>query len=101
MNRSQKETKLKVDFNLLMSGTWVLEKKGRQRIHYFEKQVGDGKVIIYNALDVPSPFDSKVLDYLMKIAQENDWSQTIIIPAISTVIKDLGLPRKKTEYRTV
>ena len=95
MNRSQKETKLKVDFNLLMSGTWVLEKKGRQRIHYFEKQVGDGKIIIYNALDVPSPFDSKVLDYLMKIAQENDWTQTITIPAISTVIKDLGLPRKK------
>ena len=78
-----------------MSGTWVLEKKGRQRIHYFEKQVGDGKIIIYNALDVPSPFDSKVLDYLMKIAQENDWTQTITIPAISTVIKDLGLPRKK------
>ena len=78
-----------------MSGTWVLEKKGRQRIHYFEKQVGDGKIIIYNALDVPSPFDSKVLDYLMKIAQENDWTQTITIPAISTIIKDLGLPRKK------
>ena len=95
MSGSQKETKLKVDFNLLMSGTWVLEKKGKQRIHYFEKQVGDGKIIIYNALDVPSPFDSKVLDYLMKIAQENDWTQTITIPAISTVIKDLGLPRKK------
>ena len=78
-----------------MSGTWVLEKRGRQRIHYFEKKVGDGKIIIYNALDVPSPFDSKVLDYLMKIAQENDWTQTITIPAISKVIKDLGLPRKK------
>lgn len=89
------DTKIKIDFNLLMSGTWVLEKKGRQRIHYFEKNVGDGKIIIYNALDVPSPFDSKVLDYLMKISQENDWKQTITLPAISTVIKELGLARKK------
>jgi len=95
LNRSQTVTKLKVDFNLLMSGTWVLEKKGKQRIHYFEKEVNDGKVVIYNALDVPSPFDSKVLDYLMKISQENNWSQTITIQSISTIIKDLGLPRKK------
>jgi len=88
-------TKLKVDFNLLMSGTWILEKKGKQRIHYFEKDVGNGKIIIYNALDVPSPFDSKVLDYLMKISQENDWSQEIIIPSIAQVIKDLGLGKRK------
>ena len=88
-------TKLKVDFNLLMSGTWILEKKGKQRIHYFEKDVGNGKIIIYNALDVPSPFDSKILDYLMKISQENDWSQEIIIPSIAQVIKDLGLGKRK------
>ena len=51
--------KIKVDFNLLQSGTWVLEKKGNQRIHYFEKKIGNGRTIIYNALDVPSPIDSK------------------------------------------
>jgi hypothetical protein len=88
-------TKLKVDFNLLLSGTWVLEKKGNQRIHYFEKKAGDGKIVIYNALDVPSPFDSKLLDYLMLKSQENDWSQEIVIPTISTVIRDLGLRKEK------
>jgi len=93
--KSSKGSKLKVDFNLLQSGTWVLERKGKQRIHYFEKNVGDGKVVIYNALDVPSPFDSKVLDYLMLKSQENDWSQEIVIPAISTIIKDLGLGKRK------
>jgi len=88
-------TKLKLDFNLLQSGTWVLEKKGNQRIHYFEKEIGDGRIVIYNALDVPSPFDSKVLDYLMLKSQENDWSQEIVIPTISTIIKELGLRKEK------
>ena len=88
-------TKLKVDFNLLQSGTWVLEKKGNQRIHYFEKEVEDGKITIYNALDVPTPFDSKVLDYLMLKSQENNWSQEVILPTISTIIKDLGLRKEK------
>jgi len=95
MGNSTKNIRLKVDFNLLQSGTWVLEKKGNQRIHYFEKELENGKIVIYNALDVPSPFDSKVLDYLMKISQENDWKQTITLPTISTVIKELGLARKK------
>ncbi len=94
-NSTKKNVRLKVDFNLLMSGTWVLEKKGNQRIHYFEKQVGDGKIIIYNALDIPSPLDSKVLDYLMKISQENDWSQEIFIPTISQIIKDLKLGKRR------
>ena len=88
-------TKLKVDFNLLQSGTWVLEKKGNQRIHYFEKEVENGKIIIYNALDAPTPFDSKVLDYLMLKSQENNWSQEVILPTISTIIKDLGLRKEK------
>ena len=92
---STKNIKLKVDFNLLQSGTWVLEKKGKQRIHYFEKQVGDGKIIIYNALDVPSPFDSKVLDYLMKLSQENDWSQEVVIPTITQMLEDLGIGKRK------
>ncbi len=95
MKDSTKNIRLKVDFNLLQSGTWVLEKKGRQRIHYFEKQVGDGKIIIYNALDVPSPFDSKVLDYLMKLSQENDWSQEIVIPTVTQMLKDLGIGKRK------
>ena len=92
---STKNIRLKVDFNLLQSGTWVLEKKGKQRIHYFEKQVGDGKIIIYNALDVPSPFDSKVLDYLMKLSQENDWSQEVVIPTITQMLEDLGIGKRK------
>jgi len=94
-SNAKKDTKLKVDFNLLMSGTWVLEKKGRQKIHYFEKEVGNGKIVIYNALDVPSPLDSKVLDYLMKISQENDWPKEIMIPSISQIAKDLGLRKDK------
>jgi len=92
---STKNLRLKVDFNLLQSGTWVLEKKGNQRIHYFEKEVGNGKIVIYNALDVPSPFDSKVLDYLMKLSQENDWSQEIVIPTITQILKDLGIGKRK------
>ena len=99
--KNYKSSKLKVDFNLLQSGTWVLEKKGNQRIHYFEKEVGDGKIVIYNALDVPSPFDSKLLDYLMLKSQENDWSQEITIPAISTIIKDLGLGKRKQTIERV
>ena len=95
-NRSTKQgTRLKVDFNLLMSGTWVLEKKGNQRIHYFEKEVEDGKIIIYNALDIPSPLDSKLLDYLMLKSQENDWNEEVILPSISQVLKDLGLGKRK------
>jgi len=88
-------TKLKVDFNLLMSGTWVLEKKGNQRIHYFEKEVDNGRIIIYNAFDVPSPFDSKVLDFLMRVSQENSWAQEITIPTLSVIIKELGLRKEK------
>ena len=97
----KKDTKLKVDFNLLQSGTWVLEKKGNQRIHYFEKEVNGGKIVIYNPLDVPSPFDSKVLDYLMKASQENNWTQTVILPTISQIIKDLGLTKKKASVERV
>ena len=88
-------TKIKVDFNLLMSGTWVLEKKGNQRIHYFEKEVDNGRIIIYNAFDVPSPFDSKVLDFLMRISQENGWAQEITIPTLSVILKELGLRKEK------
>ena len=84
------KTKLKIDFNLLQSGTWVLDNREGETIHYFEKKVGNGKIVIYNAIDVPSPKDSKVLDYLMKVSQEKDWSQEIILPSISKALKDLG-----------
>ena len=97
----KKDTKLKVDFNLLQSGTRVLEKKGNQHIHYFEKEIDGGKIVIYNPLDAPTPFDSKVLDYLMKVSQENNWSQTIILPTISQVIKDLGLTKKKASAERI
>ena len=85
------DTKIKIDFNLLMSGTWVLEKKGKQKIHKFEKKLGNGKVVIYNALDVPSPLDSKVLDFLMVKAQENDWEKEIEIRSLRKIAKEVGL----------
>ena len=69
MQKECRSVNIKIDFNLLMSGTWVLEKKGKQTIHKFEKELGEGKVVIYNALDVPSVLDSKVLDYLMVKSQ--------------------------------
>jgi len=88
----KKNQRIKVDFNLLVSGTWVLEKKGKQRIHYFEKKLEDGgKIVIYNALDVPSPFDSKFLDYLMLKAQENDWPKELVIGSLRQIAKDLGI----------
>jgi len=87
----KKDTKLKVDFNLLMSGTWVLEKKGRQKIHYFEKEVGNGKIVIYNALDVPSPLDSKVLDYLMMESQKEDWAKEVKVGSLRQIARQVGL----------
>jgi len=83
--------KIKIDFNLLMSGTWVLEKKGNQTIHKFEKDLGVGKVVIYNALDVPSPLDSKVLDFLMLKAQENNWEKEISIGSLRQIAKEVGI----------
>jgi len=85
------DTKIKIDFNLLMSGTWVLEKKGKQQLHKFEKELGNGKVVIYNALDVPSPLDSKVLDFLMVKAQEKDWAKEIEIGSLRQIAKEVGL----------
>ena len=87
----REDTKIKIDFNLLMSGTWVLERKGKRKIHKFEKKLGKGKVIIYNALDVPSPLDSKVLDFLMVKAQENDWKKEIEIRSLRRIAKEVGL----------
>ena len=85
------DSKIKVDFNLLMSGTWVLEKKGRQKIHRFEKELGKGKVVIYNALDVPAPLDSKILDYLMLKSQENDWSEKVSVDSLRKFAREVGL----------
>ena len=92
-----KNAKIKIDFNLLQSGTWVIDNREGERIHYFEKNVEKGKIIIYNAIDIPSPKDSKVLDYLMKISQENDWSEEIILPSISKALRDLGFGRSKKD----
>ena len=92
-----KDAKIKFDFNLLLSGTWVLDNRNEKEIHYFEKTVGKGKIVIYNALDIPSPRDSKLLDYLMKISQENDWNKEIVLPSISKALKDLGLGRSKRD----
>ena len=88
---TKQNQKIKIDFNLLMSGTWVLEKKGNQTIHKFEKDLGAGKVVIYNALDVPSPLDSKILDFLMLKAQENDWEKEISIGSLRQIAKEVGI----------
>ena len=91
----KRDTNLKVDFNLLQSGTWVLEKRGNKRIYYFEKEVNGGKIVIRNSYDVPSPTDSKLLDYLMLKSQEFGWERIITLPSISQILKDLKLHRKK------
>jgi len=91
----QKDTKIKIDFNLLQSGTWVLERKGKRKIHKFEKRVGDGKIVIYNALEVPSPKDSKVLDFLIRLSQENDWSEEVMLPSLSEALRELRVKKSK------
>ncbi|MEO2069629.1 MAG: hypothetical protein ABGX27_09020 [Desulfurobacteriaceae bacterium] len=93
--------KIKIDFNLLQSGTWVLEKKGNQQIHYFEKKIGEGKIIIYNALDVPSPIDSKILDYLMVRSQEMQWAEEITIPSLRTLAKEIGMGTDKKRLERI
>ena len=95
MNRTSKDTKIKFDFNLLMSGTWVLDNREEGKIFKFEKEVGEGKIIIYNPVDVPSPKDSKLLDYLMLKAQEQDWNNIVILPTLSQICKDLNIPKSK------
>ena len=90
MINANKDSKIKMDFNLLMSGTWVLEKRGSQILHKFEKNIGEGKVIIYNALDVPSTLDSKVLDFLMLKAQENDWTKEIVTGSLRQIAREIG-----------
>ena len=95
MNKGSRDTKIKFDFNLLMSGTWVLDNREEGQIFKFEKEVGEGKIVIYNPVDVPSPKDSKLLDYLMLKAQEQDWSDTITLPTLSQICKDLNIPKSK------
>ena len=90
-----KNTKIKFDFNLLMSGTWVLDNREEGRIFKFEKEIGEGKIVIYNPIDVPSPKDSKLLDYLMLKAQEQDWNNVVILPTLSQICKDLNIPKSK------
>ena len=90
-----RDTKIKFDFNLLMSGTWVLDNREEEKIFKFEKEVGEGKIIIYNPVDVPSPKDSKLLDYLMLKAQEQDWNNIVILPTLSQICKDLNIPKSK------
>ena len=91
MQKEYRSVNIKIDFNLLMSGTWVLEKKGKQTIHKFEKELGEGKLIIYNALDVPSVLDSKVLDYLMVKSQEQGWPKELLIGSLRQIAKDLSI----------
>jgi hypothetical protein len=95
LNRRIKDTKIKFDFNLLMSGTWVLDNREEGRIFKFEKKLEDGKIIIYNPIDVPSPKDSKLLDYLMLKAQEQDWTDVLVLPTLSQICRDLNMPKSK------
>ena len=100
MSIKGRSVKIKVDFNLLMSGTWVLEKKGKQTLHKFEKELGEGKVIIYNALDVPSVLDSKLLDYLMAKSQEKGWPKELEMGSLRQIALDLKItPNNKQVNR--
>jgi len=91
MQKEVRSANIKLDFNLLMGGTWVLEKRGKRTIHKFEKELGEGRFIIYNALDVPSVLDSKVLDYLMVKSQEQGWPKELLIGSLRQIAKDLSI----------
>ena len=73
---------LKIDFNILMSGTWVLLEK-EAKLSIFEKDLDGGKVVISSPYGVPRVKDSKLLDFLMLTSQEQDWTNVIEFPSIN------------------
>jgi len=101
MQKGKESSKIKIDFNLLMSGTWILEKKGKQIIHKFEKELGEGKVIIYNALDVPSVLDSKILDFLMLKSQEYGWPKELTIGSLRQIASELKITPNNKQFNRI
>jgi len=85
---------LKVDFNLLMSGTWVLLEK-EAKLKLFEKSLNAGKVVISSPYGVPRVKDSKLLDFLIMTSQERDWSKVITFPSLSYLSRTCGFSSKR------
>ena len=84
---------LRLDFNLLMSGTWVLTEK-EAKLNLFEKELNGGKVVISSIYGVPRVKDSKLLDYLMMTSQEQNWSKVIEFPSLNHLAKTLKFSTK-------
>ena len=84
---------LKIDFNLLMSGTWVLQER-EAKIELFEKDLNGGKIIISSPYGVPKVKDSKLLDFLMMASQDQDWSKVIDFPSLSYLSKSCKFSSK-------
>ncbi len=84
---------LRLDFNLLMSGTWVLTEK-EAKLNLFEKELNNGKIVISSIYGIPRVKDSKLLDYLIMISQEQDWSKVIEFPSLSHLAKTLKFSTK-------
>jgi hypothetical protein len=83
-----KQRKLKIDFNLLMSGTWVLrENAAVLELEIFEKEVDGGKVIISSPVGLPGTKEARLLDYLMMQSQEQEWAKVIEFPSLNFLAK--------------
>jgi hypothetical protein len=83
-----KQRKLKIDFNLLMSGTWVLrENAAVLELEIFEKEVDGGKVVISSPIGLPGTKEARLLDYLMMQSQEQGWAKVIEFPSLNSLAK--------------
>jgi len=85
---------IKVDFNILISGTWVLTEK-EAKLNLFEKELNEGKIIISSPYGVPKVKDSKLLDYLIMTSQEQGWNKTIEFPSINYLAKKVSFSSKE------
>jgi len=91
----QNKRRLKVDFNLLMSGTWVL-REHEAILEKFEKDLDGGKVIISCPIWIPSTKESRLLDYLMLQSQENNWAKVLEFPSLNSLAKATGFSSRKS-----
>jgi len=79
--------RLKIDFNLLISGTWVIKEKEAELV-LFEKEIKDGRIVITSPWGVPTPKESRLLDCLMLKSQENGWSKFVEFPSIRQLARE-------------
>ncbi len=93
----QNKQRLKIDFNLLMSGTWVLrEHEAILELEKFEKDLDGGKVIISCPIWLPSTKEARLLDYLMLQSQENNWAKVLEFPSLNSLAKATGFSSRKS-----